>query len=54
MTFHILLLDGHTVQSISVARALKKTGYKVIAFDRNAFHSELYAGILTSGFGPLR
>lgn len=32
MTFHILLLDGHTVQSISVARALKKTGYKVAAF----------------------
>ena len=29
---NILLLDGHTVQSVSVARALKKTGYKVSAF----------------------
>lgn len=28
----ILLLDGHTVQSISVARALKASGYRVSAF----------------------
>ena len=28
----ILLLDGHTVQSISVARSLKESGYRVSAF----------------------
>lgn len=48
---NILLLDGHTVQSVSVARALKKTGYK--GSYRSGFHSGLYADISMNGFGPL-
>lgn len=32
MNRNILLLDGHTVQSISVARSLKEKGFNVIAF----------------------
>ena len=31
----VLLLDGHTVQAISVARSLKSIGCKVIAFIDN-------------------
>ena len=32
MSLNILLLDGHTVQAISVARSLKDKGYTVSAF----------------------
>ena len=32
MISKVLLLDGHTVQAISVARSLKERGYEVTAF----------------------
>lgn len=50
---NILLLDGHTVQSVSVARALKRPGIKSRRSYRSGFHSGLYADISMNGFGPL-